>query len=684
MKTILFFCFIVIYYCGKTYSQTVYNWSDFVENYFMEDIENSSDEADMETLYAIHRQPYDINTITKEQLETLPFLPSSLIDEILTYQYQYGPLKSLDELQLVRTMDFETFQYLRLFLTIADIRPPNTFPTWKQFVKYGKRSVLIQGEMPLYWKEGYKRHPPEILERSPNKEYLGNRYSTSVRVDWSYKDRISLGFTADQDAGEPFFTFANRNKGFDYYSYYFFIKDFNKWLKTFVIGQYRIGFGQGLIINTDFSMGKSIFFTSAGIRSNPVRKHSSRSESDYFRGIAGTVRLNRQIQTTIFYSYVNKDANIDDNGLITSWKTDGYHRTPLEIMKKHNTVNQTFGLNWDYTYKHLHVGLTGVYNYFNRLFKTYDQGYRLYYPKDFRQWNISTDYRYTYKRHSVQGEIAYSHENAFATLNSLYLGVVDNLQVILSHRFYSYKFNAMYGRSFSEGSRVKNESGVLGGIRFIPSYKLSLSAFVDVFYFPWETYKASAGAHGYELFTQGSYALSKTLSVQLRYRFKSKQQNYSMSKDEESELNYYDRHSLRLQGDAVWQRFTFKTTFNSAFVKFVDMRSKGFLISQSVKSPAFLKYFDIQVNGHYFHTDDYATRLSAYESGLLYQFGFSSFYGHGYRFSSVIRYSPLPSLRLMAKFGHTRYFDRTSIGNGNERSDGNKRENISLQMHYKF
>lgn len=684
LKTFLIFCFTVFYSCGKLYSQTVYNWSDFVENYFMGDVENSSDEVDMETLFTIHRHPYDINTITKEQLETLPFLSDLLIEEILAYQYRYGPLKSLDELQLVRTMDFETFQYLRLFLTVSDIRPSDKFPVWQQFLKYGKRSLLVQGDFPLYWKEGYKRHSPEILEKNPNKEYLGNRYSASVRFDWSYRDKISVGFTADQDAGEPFFTFTGKNKGFDFYSYYVFIKDFNKWLKTFVVGQYRVGFGQGLIMNTDFTMGKSMFFASSGIHRNPVRKHASRSEDNYFRGVAGTVRLSRQLLLTAFYSHVDKDANIDDNGFITSWKTDGYHRTPLEISKKQNTVNQTIGGNIDYTYRHLHLGLTGVYNYFNRLFKTYDRGYRVYYPGDFRQWNISTDYRYTYKRHSLYGELAYSHEKAFASLNTLHIGLVDNLQLTLIHRFYSYKFNAMYGRSFSEGGRVKNESGLSGGVRFIPSYKLNFSAFADVFYFPWETYKASAGSKGYELFVQSGYAPSDKLSFQIRYRFKSKQQDYVVSKDENSSLLFYNKHSLRVQGEVLCRGYAFKTTVNSTFVKFVDTRSRGFLFSQSVRSPKVFKRLDFQFNGHYFHTDDYAARLSAYESGLLYQFGFSSFYGHGYRLSALFRYFPFSFFHLTAKFGHTRYFDRTVIGSGNEMSGGNRRENISLQMLYKF
>lgn len=681
----LIFCLLVFYWCGKVDSQTVYNWQDFVENYLTEDIENISNETVMEVFYDIHRQPFDVNTVEKEQLEMLPFLSDNMVENILSYQYQYGPLKSLDELQLVKDMDYETFQYLCLFLVVGEKSTPSNFPSLKKLLKYGKRTLVFQTDHPLYWKESYKRHAPEVLEKNPNKEYLGRRFSTSLRLDWSYTDKISVGLTADKDAGEPFFTFTDKNKGFDFYSYYLIMNDFNKWLKTLAIGQYRLGFGQGLIMNTDFSMGKSTLFTSTGLRSHSIRKHASLSEYNYFRGIAGTFRISDYLQGTAFYSHVDKDANISDNGLITSWKTDGLHRTPLEISKNKNTVNQTAGGNLSYSYKHYHVGLTGVYNYFNRLFKVNDRGYRKYYPKDYRQWNLSTDYRLHYKQHSLQGEVAVSHEKALATINTLRLGIVENWQLIFLQRFYSYKFNAMYGRSFSEGSLVKNESGLLGGFKFTPSYKFNVEAYVDVFYFPWETYTALPGSRGYELYGQGFYAFSEQTSVRLRYRFKSKEQTYSPKDEKSSEmLKPYNKHSLRFQMDASKYGIAFRTTLNGVFVKFMNESSKGFLVSQSVRLPELLKRFDIQFNGHYFRTDNYATRLSAYESGLLYQFGFTSFYGHGYRFSTSLRYKPLTSLHFIAKFGHTQYFDRRYIGTGLEMSEGNNRENISLQMYYKF
>ena len=65
-----------------------------------------------------------------------------------------------------------------------------------------------------------------------------------------------MGLTAEKDAGEPFFCKYNK-KGYDFYSAYFFLQDVKK-LKSLAIGNYRVSFGYGLVINTGgFSFGKS-------------------------------------------------------------------------------------------------------------------------------------------------------------------------------------------------------------------------------------------------------------------------------------------------------------------------------------------------------------------------------------------------------------------------------------------
>ena len=54
-----------------------------------------------ETLSFIAENPININTSTRSQLENLPFLKSSQIENLMEYLFDYGPMESIYELKLV-------------------------------------------------------------------------------------------------------------------------------------------------------------------------------------------------------------------------------------------------------------------------------------------------------------------------------------------------------------------------------------------------------------------------------------------------------------------------------------------------------------------------------------------------------------------------------------------------------
>ena len=44
------------------------------------------------------QHPVNLNTATREELERMPFLTASQVEDILFYIYRYGQLKSMKEL----------------------------------------------------------------------------------------------------------------------------------------------------------------------------------------------------------------------------------------------------------------------------------------------------------------------------------------------------------------------------------------------------------------------------------------------------------------------------------------------------------------------------------------------------------------------------------------------------------
>lgn len=59
----------------------------------------------------------------------------------------------------------------------------------------------------------------------------------------------------------------------------------------------------------------------------------------------------------------------------------------------------------------------------------------------------------------------------------------------------------------------------------------------------------------------------------------------------------------------------------------------------------------VSVQGTYFHTDDYDSRIYASEKGLVYTFYTPSFYGSGFRYSAHIRCDLNKTFMFLVKFG---------------------------------
>ena len=110
----LFICWII----GCYVLTPLYAQSDWLE--WNEDITASEELEDWrekyEELSEIAEHPFNINTITKEELEQLPFLSDKMIENILYYIYKYGPMLTKNELLGVEGMDWQTKVFNRLYL----------------------------------------------------------------------------------------------------------------------------------------------------------------------------------------------------------------------------------------------------------------------------------------------------------------------------------------------------------------------------------------------------------------------------------------------------------------------------------------------------------------------------------------------------------------------------------------
>ncbi len=112
--------------------------------------------------------------------------------------------------------------------------------------KYGKQELLTRMDIPFYTRKGYEK-------------FISRTFYVSLSALWFSLWRTSIcRHYGEKDSGEPFAALHNK-QGYDYYSYYLLIREFGR-LKTLALGNYRLSFGQGLVVSTDFLVGKEQAF----------------------------------------------------------------------------------------------------------------------------------------------------------------------------------------------------------------------------------------------------------------------------------------------------------------------------------------------------------------------------------------------------------------------------------------
>lgn len=645
---------------------TVSLWEENLEQLSM-DGEDKNWEDELEELSRRLQEPVNINSVTKSQLEQFPFLSDIQIENILAYIYIHGQMQTVYELQLVEEMDKRTIELLLPFICVQPVKLSSGYPSLKTLLKYGKQEVLTRLDVPLYTRKGYE------------KNYLGPSMYHSLRYNFHYGEYLQTGVVGEKDAGEPLFALHNR-KGYDYYSFYFILKNLGR-LKSLALGNYRLSFGQGLVLSTDFRLGKTFSLSTSEYRTEGIRKHSSTDEYNYFRGAAATIGILSSLEISAFYSHRSMDGVLKD-GEITSIDKTGLHRTQKEADKKNTFTLQLMGGNLTYEKNKLKLGFTGIYYFFNHPYEPKLNKYARYNLHGNYFYNLGVDYKYRLGRLTWVGEAA-KGKSGYALLNQLKYKLLTGYQLLLIHRYYSYNYWSFFARSFGESSTPQNENGWYLAAEASPFPRWKFFTSFDLFSFPWWKYRISKPSQGVDVLFQASYSPKRNLSMYLNYRYKQKERDVSGTNGKTILPIYQHRFRYRLTyAPRIWKLQT--TLDYNHFHSQGKERNQGYQCTQSCgyTFPDFP--LSISVQGTYFHTDDYDSRVYTYEKGLLNTFYVPSFYGIGFRYSTHLRYDLNKAFMFLVKFGQTIYQDRETIGSGNDLIQGNKKADLQMQLRIKF
>ena len=447
MKRIhLIVCLMALAFGMGMNAQEARPWERYLNEVMtQEDAESETWEETYELLCELEQHPLDINSATREQLEELPFLSAQQVEELVEYLDRYGAMRSLNELLMIRSLDYGQRRLLTYFTYIGE-EESEQIPKVGTMARYGQHELIGTGRIPFYERKG------------DQEGYLGYPYRHWLRYQFKYGEWVKFGLVGAQDAGEPFF--AHQNKwGYDYYSFYLQLRNLGR-LESLCLGNYRVSMGMGLVMNSEFSLGKVAILQNMGRSVNSLRAHSSRSNNS-LRGVAATVDLGKGVKMTAFASYQAMDATLNKDSTAATVLTTSYHRTETEMAKKNNLHALKTGGSLRYVNNGIRLGLHALYIHLDRELRPNTSAlYRQHYPQGQDFLNASLDYGLVRPRLALSGETALDKSGHLATINSASVRLGDGLNIMTLQRFYSYGYSSLDAQSYSDGGRVQNESGI--------------------------------------------------------------------------------------------------------------------------------------------------------------------------------------------------------------------------------
>ena len=661
------FLLLILLLSPKANAET--EWEKWLDS-IMLDGEYSDDthEELYENLLDLQRNGINVNSATREELLALPFLSEQQVMDIMEYIHFHGALKSINELMSIESIDYSTRQLLQEFLYAGD-KPDKGFPSLSNIIKYGKNELSIYTKIPTY----------ERVGDATEGDYLGYPYKFWARYSFSYAKNVRIGIVASQDAGEPFFSQSNKY-GFDQYSGFIQLYGLGP-VESLIVGRYSISAGMGLVMNNGFSLGKTSMLQDLGRQRNALRPHTSASEYGYMQGVAATVRLSNAMRITPFISYRKTDATLNDDGSISTLIYTGYHRTISEINKKHNTSLMAGGMNARWSHKDFSLGATAVFTHIDRPLRPNKSAvYKRIYPEGSNFFNVSLNYSWLHYPFSLSGETATNTNGAIATLNALGWHLSQYVEVMGIYRFYSFKYNSLYANAFSEGGKAQNESGLYLGVRWQPKYGIDILAYTDLAYFAWPRYGVSQSSYANDNVVSASYKTGNWL-LSGKYRLHLRQKDSKSA----SGISWQTEYRLRIGAEWTGNGWTSRAQLDMSSAPSSSSNesvSQGFMLTENIGYDA--GKWQIYAGGKYFHTDSYDSRLYSYERTMSHTFSHPAYFGHGIRYSLVATWTPIPALQFTAKAAVTDYFDRSTIGSGQQQINASSACDIEVGMRWRW
>ncbi len=695
-KNMIILIFLLISYSG--YSQIPDSlFSKEQEKLFnkIENIaENSENELDYNDLLENYKyyieNPINLNSDDVYELSNLLLLNDIHINNLTEYKNKNGKLLTIYELKAIEGFDNKTIERILPFVIISEIKTRDQI-NFKDIFKYGKNQFIIRFKQTLEKRQAYKNKEDSLLRNNSNKYYAGGSQYLYGRYGFNYRNKIRFGFTTEKDPGEVFFNDTLRNP-FEFISAYLYLKDISK-IKTFIVGDYHLEFGQGLTMWSGLAFGKSADAINIKKRFKEIRPNTSANENRFMRGAAATINI-ANFDITAFYSNKNIDGNIiiadtlpKDETFFSSFQETGYHRTLNEILDKNMISESIFGGRVSFRKNFFNIGATSFETRLGSELLNPNNIYNQFEFSGKQNLNFGLDYNVIIRNINLFGEVAGSKNGGKAWLIGGLFMPDPRVSLSLLYRNYQKDFQNLLSNAFGENNRNNNEKGLYFGISAQLTPKISAYAYTDQFSFPYLKYLVDAPSKGNEYLVQINYQLSALTQMYFRFREKNKPSNHSIDDKNLDFLTNENKRSFRYQIDySISPSIVLKNRME--YVTFQNNTQNeifhGYLVYQDVCYTPVNKPISFRLRFAIFDTDNYDSRIYAYENDVLYAFSVPALYSKGSRYYFLLKYRIINNIDIWFRIAQTFYSNKNTIGSGLDEIKGNTKTDVVFQLRWKF
>lgn len=662
---------------------------EIIADILQDAMENAEEETDIsilsDYLYDLLASPINLNDADREVLEELPMISETQIVSFLEYRERVKQLYSIYELLEVEHFTTDILERLSPFVVVES--PARTVSMkWKDVLRYSKHTFLARGQRLIEQQEGYKKYTladfstKEQFDNWKEKRYKGGAWKYYARYNMvGAKEKIKAGVVLEKDAGESFL----QENTIDHLSGFVEVNNIGK-TKKILIGDFLANWGQGLTVWNGYMLHKSTSVLGVNKQNEGLRKYNSSDENNFFRGVGLTLSPFSNMDLSVYYSNKYKDTNYSkEKESFSSFITSGYHRSDRELRQRKNVNEKLMGANLNYIYNNLKIGANFISYAYDKRYSKKNELRDIHYFRGQDNFNYSAYSTFRFRSIFFFAEWAFDKRQNSAWLAGALLRLEERLILSLLYRDYSPQYYGQYASGFADYSKTNNEQGWYIGVEILPFAKWRIQAYVDIYESSWLRYQKDFPSKGYDFKVKLNYRPSTYFQAYVQYFRENNQKNDNRVpvKGLVEEI----RNRLRLHCSyRINQVLTFRDRIEFSSYRKESENYGGILLfhdavvdlpRQSMRFIARYALFDVE---------NYDTRIYTYENDVLYAYAIPSFQGKGMRFYLNARWELNKKFTFWLKYAVTNYFDRDELYSDMNLIQGNKVQELKLQLRYRF